>query len=94
MIKTFKSKALKKLWRDNDSSKINNAHLIRVEEVLTIIDGLDEVPRDLGFYSSLRPHELKGKQKGVWSLDISGNYRITFKFERGNAYDLDYLDTH
>lgn len=94
MIKSFKSKALKKLWNENDSSKINNAHLARVEEILTIIDGLDEVPRDLGFYSRLRPHELKGKEKGVWSLDVSGNYRITFTFKNGNAYDLDYLDTH
>ncbi|WP_289058707.1 type II toxin-antitoxin system RelE/ParE family toxin [uncultured Flavobacterium sp.] len=94
MIESFKSKALKKLWYDNDSSKINTAHLTRVELVLTIINGLDEVPKDLGIYSNLRPHELKGKEKGIWSLDISGNYRITFRFEKGNAYDLDYLDTH
>ncbi|BDU27700.1 hypothetical protein FLGSB24_44440 (plasmid) [Flavobacterium sp. GSB-24] len=94
MIKTFKNKALKQLWNDGNSSKINNAHLSRVEKVLTIIDALEEVPDDLSFYTFLRPHELKGKLKGVWSLDISGNYRITFRFENKNAYDLDYLDTH
>jgi proteic killer suppression protein len=94
MIKTFKSKALKLLWNDDNSSKINNAHLIRVQQVLTIIDALEEVPDDLSFYSNLRPHELKGKLRGHWSLDISGNYRITFRFENKNAYDLDYLDTH
>lgn len=94
MIKTFKSKALKQLWNDGNSSKINNAHLVRVQQVLTIIEALEEVPGDLSFYTFLRPHELKGKLKGVWSLDISGNYRITFRFENKNAYDLDYLDTH
>lgn len=94
MIKTFKSKALKQLWEDNNSSKINQAHLARIEHILTLIDALEEVPEDLSFFSNLRPHELKGKLKGVWSLDISGNYRITFKFENKNAYDLDYLDTH
>lgn len=44
--------------------------------------------------SNLRPHLLKGALKDFWSLDISGNYHIIFKFIDGDAYDLDYLDTH
>lgn len=94
MIKTFKNKALKKLWFDGDSSKISPAHLERIEHVLTIIDALEEVPEDLQFHRNLRPHEHKGSSKGIWSLDISGNYRITFKFENKNAYDVDYIDPH
>lgn len=94
MIISFKSKALKLLWSDNNSSKINPAHLSRIEIILTIIDALTEVPEDLKLYSNLRPHEHKGSSKGTWSLDVSGNYRITFKFENGNAYDLDYVDPH
>ena len=59
-----------------------------------IIDNLEEVPEDLGFYKNLRPHLLVGNKKDFWSLDVTGNYRIIFKFEGKQAFDLDYLDTH
>ncbi len=95
MIQSFKSKALKNLWVNNDSSKLRPEHLKRIRIVLQIIDDLQELPQDLAPFISLRPHILKGKElNGFWSLDISGNYRIIFRFLNGNAFDLDYLDTH
>jgi proteic killer suppression protein len=39
-------------------------------------------------------HELKGKLKGRWSIWVSGNWRITFEFQDGNAFILDYEDYH
>jgi len=39
-------------------------------------------------------HALKGKQKGRWSISVSGNWRITFEFREGNAFVLDYEDYH
>jgi len=39
-------------------------------------------------------HPLKGKLKGVWSVSVSGNWRITFKFENGNAHLVNYEDYH
>lgn len=45
-------------------------------------------------FKGLRLHPLKGKLKGFWSVDVTGNYRIIFRFESKNAYDLDLLDTH
>ena len=41
-----------------------------------------------------RLHPLKGKLAGYWSLTVTGNWRLTFKFEDGDAYDLDLLDYH
>lgn len=41
-----------------------------------------------------RLHPLKGKLKGVWSVSVSGNWRITFEFENGNAYVVNYEDYH
>ena len=32
--------------------------------------------------------------RGFYSVNVSGNYRIVFRFENGDAYDIDYLDTH
>lgn len=94
MIKTIKSKALKLLWEKDDNSKLPPSQIKKIRIILAIIDGLEEVPEDLGFYTSLRPHLLKGNLKNFWSLDVTGNYRIIFRFENKDAFDLDYLDTH
>lgn len=39
-------------------------------------------------------HPLKGKRKECWSITVSGNWRITFEFEDGNAYIVNYEDYH
>ena len=41
-----------------------------------------------------RLHPLKGHWKGHWAVSVSGNWRVTFRFEGGDAYDVDYLDYH
>ena len=44
--------------------------------------------------SGLNLHELKGKKRGTWSVQVSGNWRITFKIKNGDTYDVDYQDYH
>jgi proteic killer suppression protein len=39
-------------------------------------------------------HPLKGDLKGFWSVKVSGNWRIVFRFEAGEAYDVDLTDYH
>jgi proteic killer suppression protein len=39
-------------------------------------------------------HPLKGKLKGLWAVSVSGNWRVVFRFENGNAYDVDLIDYH
>ena len=39
-------------------------------------------------------HQLKGKDHGVWSVRVSGNWRITFRFEGPDAIDVNYEDYH
>ena len=39
-------------------------------------------------------HRLKGKLKDIWSVKVSGNWRLTFRFEDGNAYVVNYQDYH
>jgi proteic killer suppression protein len=42
----------------------------------------------------LRLHELKGRDKGRWSVWVNGNWRVTFSFEEADATDVDYEDYH
>ncbi len=39
-------------------------------------------------------HILKGDLSGFWAVTVSGNYRIIFRFEAGDVFDIDYLDYH
>lgn len=39
-------------------------------------------------------HELKGDKKGIWSITVNGNWRITFEFENGDAHIVNYEDYH
>ena len=43
-----------------------------------------------------KPHRLKGNREEVWSLSVTGNYRITFRVNRvrGEIVDLDFEDYH
>ena len=55
--------------------------------------GFDDVSNTSGLYQpGYRLHPLKGDLKGRWSISISGNWRITFRFEDGDAYDVDLTD--
>lgn len=92
MIQNFKNKALANLFRENISKGVpqNLEKRIRIRlEVLDSASVLDDIK--LPGYDL---HELKGDRKGTWSIRISGNWHITFKFEDGNAYDVNLEDYH
>jgi proteic killer suppression protein len=42
----------------------------------------------------LNLHELSGNRRGTWSVKVSGNWRVTFRFEGENATDIEYEDYH
>jgi proteic killer suppression protein len=50
-------------------------------------------PRDMNL-PGLFLHELKGKDRGVWSVRVSGNWRVTFRFDGPDAIDVNYEDYH
>jgi len=60
-----------------------------------VLAHLDEAkqPSDLAL-PGYRLHPLRGDLKGYWSVTISGNWRIVFRFEKGDAFDADLMDYH
>ena len=66
-----------------------------VDRVTLALADLDDArkPSDLDL-PGYRIHPLKGDLKGYWSIAISGNWRMIFRFEDGNAYDVDLVDYH
>lgn len=61
---------------------------------LTIINNLELLPQDFGVFPGLKGHKLSGDLKDYWSIRVTGNYRIIFKWDGQHASDLDYLDYH
>lgn len=92
MIKSFKHKGLKKFFYYGDVSGIQTEHAYKLQRLLTAIDESLNI-NGLNF-PGFGLHQLKGELKDLWSVKVNGNWRITFKFENGDAYILDYQDYH
>lgn len=92
MIKSFKHKGLEKFFYENNQRGINTAYAPKLSRILDRLDASSSsVDMNLPGYNL---HELKGRERGTWSVWISGNWRITFRFDGANAVDVDYRDYH
>jgi len=92
MIKSFKHKGLEKYYLKGSTIGIQSKHAKKLKFQLAALDsaiGIDDM--DIPGYGL---HPLKGNRKGIWSIMVSGNWRLTFAFDQGNAYLLDYEDYH
>lgn len=77
---------------EGNKSGIQVKHIERLRLILARLDAAKE-PRDMDL-PGLRLHKLKGRLKNYWSVEVSGNWRVTFKFENQDVVDIDYLDYH
>lgn len=92
MIQSFRHRGLKRLFEQGNRAGIGPALLVKVEEILAILDAAETLEEiDLPGY---RLHRLVGKLRGSYSVRVTGNWRITFRFEQGSAYDVDLADYH
>ena len=92
MIKSFRHKGLSRLFESGDARGVRADQVGRIEEILSLLS-VAETSQALGL-PSLRLHPLKGKLKGFWSVTVSANWRIIFRFEGGDCYDVDLVDYH
>lgn len=92
MIKSFKHKGLKKFFVSNDTSGLEQKLVSRIKNRLTVIDAAESIESiNIPGYDL---HPLKGDRKDIWSISVSGNWRITFRFIDGDAEILNLEDYH
>lgn len=89
MIKSFRHRGLRALYEKDQTKGINPHWLKRVRARL---DASKE-PADMDF-SGLRLHPMKGDHKGFWAVDVSGNWRMIFRFKDAEPHDVDLVDYH
>ena len=92
MIKSFRDKGLRRFAENGDASKFREQRPDKIARVLALLDEA-ATPAELNV-PGLRLHELTGDRRGTWSLTITGNWRITFRWEGADAIDVDLEDDH
>ena len=92
MIGSFRHKGLRQLFEEDITKGVNPDHVRKLKQILLVlqasrrIEALD-VP-------TFRLHPLTGDLKGYWSITVRANWRVIFRFEDGEAFDIDLVDYH
>ena len=92
MIKSFVHKGLEDFFYDATSKGIQAKHAPKLEVLLDRLDAANEI-RDMNYPGS-DLHLLLPKKKGRWAIKVSGNWRLTFEFKDGDAFNVDIEDYH
>ncbi len=92
MIRSYRSKALRRFAELGDASKLSVQNPVRIRRILLALNA-GTVP-DFIDQPGWRFHALKGKDKGRYAVDASGNWRITFGWDGVDAIDVDLEDYH
>ncbi len=92
MIKTFRHKGLKHFYEVESKAGISTSHISKLKDILASLDAAVAMnDMDAPGYGL---HPLKGTLKGYWAVSVSGAWRITFRMEGEDVFDVDYLQYH
>ena len=92
VIKSFRHKGIQRFFLKGTTVGIQVAHAARLARQLQRLD-VARRPQDMNM-PGWQLHALKGDRKGYWAVWVSGNWRLTFKFEGEDAVLVDYQDYH
>lgn len=92
MIRSFAHKGLLKFYETGSTAGIQVKHAQRIANILAVLARAKQV-QDIGL-PGFGLHPLKGNLRGHWAVKVSGNWRIVFRFENGDAHVVDYMDYH
>ena len=91
MIRTIRHRGLKRLYEKGDESRLKQDQLPRIKRILSVLDASTK-PADLDL-PGWRLHRLRGDFRDYYSVSVSGNWRVIFKFD-DQPYDVDLVDYH
>ena len=92
MIVSFRHKGLARLYRQADRKGLSAEMIPKLERVLARLDVATRP--EMMDLPGWKLHPLKGVLKGYWSVWVSGNWRITFRFDGVNVAEVDLVDYH
>lgn len=92
MIRSFRHKGLKRLFEDDDRSKVS---ALDVEKLRRILARLNQSRAPIEMDApGFRLHPLRGDLKDLWAVTVRANWRVVFRFQGEDAADVDLIDYH
>ena len=92
-ITNFVHKGLKRLYLEDSAKGLPPDAVDKLRAMLTFLQDIED-PEKLRVFPLWKAHQLAGDRKGVWSLHVTRNWRLTFQIEDGVIFDVDYEDYH
>lgn len=94
-IRNVVHKRLRRLIQDDDASGLQPEVVVKLRDIVSFLEAMAQ-EEELRAVPRWRPHQLSGARKGVWSLSVTANWRITFRIDRVEniVVDLNYEDYH
>ena len=95
MIAQFRDKGLRQLYEDGSAKGVPSAMADKLRKLLFAIETAERLEQ-LGRFPGWKLHPLKGDRKGSWSLTVTGNWRLIFRYDEqtNTASDIDLIDYH
>jgi toxin HigB-1 len=95
LLTGFRHKGLRQLYEDGSARGVPPAMADKLRKLLLALDTADELTQ-LSRFPGWKLHPLKGGLKGLWSLTVTGNWRLVFLYDRetNTAGDIDLIDYH
>jgi toxin HigB-1 len=92
MIVSFKHRGLKRCFEEDDPRKLPPDMVDRIRAILARLHQAEAI-EDINVHS-YRLHPLKGSRKGEWGVTGRANWRMTFRYQDGDALDVNVEDCH
>jgi len=93
MLKSFKSKPLENFFNNGTRKGLDRQHTEKLARILDRLNHARDVQKDMRYPGS-DLHKLEPKVDDRWVVKVDKNWRITFIFKEGNAYEVNYVDYH
>ena len=92
MIRNFRHNGLRRFRERGDRRRVPPEYADRIDRIL---DALEEISSPQNVVAmGYRPHRLTGNLAGYWAVSVSSNWRIVFRLDDGDVYDVDLIDYH
>jgi proteic killer suppression protein len=92
---SFRHKGLRQLYEDGNAKGVPPAIAAKLAKLLLALETAEKLEQ-VSKFPGWKLHPLKGESKGLWSLTVTGNWRLIFRYdnEGSTASDLDLVDYH
>jgi len=92
MIRSIRHKGLRRLYDNDDARGVSGEHAPKLRDILARLDTATAIS-DLDL-PGFRLHSLRGELSGYWAITVRANWRVIFRMQDGDVWEVDYVDYH